>query len=294
MVAAARFAFPCGATLPGRAAKYVRLTYIELQSKRRTPRWQQGQLGDRDRQPDRLRRDAARRPRRLRPAQATPTQARAVLRRAVELGVDHIDTAQFYGPDTVNELIREDAPSLPRGPPAGDQGRRPPRRRGRLAAGPLARPSCATRSRTTCAAPGRAARPGQPAPDGRGRRTRSALEPEAGLGDPGRAPRGGQARPDRDLDRPGRGRRARPRADRARRGPELVQHHRPGRPADPRALPPSAGSPTSPTSRSARPSPAARRARRRRGDRHRRRQARRHHLAGRPRLAPRPRTRTCC
>ena len=31
----------------------------------------------------------------------------AVLRRAVELGVDHIDTAQFYGPDVVNDLIRE-------------------------------------------------------------------------------------------------------------------------------------------------------------------------------------------
>src|ERR1700761_580122 len=36
-----------------------------------------------------------------------PDGARAVLRRAVELGVDHIDTAQFYGPDVVNELIRE-------------------------------------------------------------------------------------------------------------------------------------------------------------------------------------------
>jgi pyridoxine 4-dehydrogenase len=33
--------------------------------------------------------------------------ALAVLRRAVELGVDHIDTAQFYGPDVSNELIRE-------------------------------------------------------------------------------------------------------------------------------------------------------------------------------------------
>lgn len=33
--------------------------------------------------------------------------ALAVLRRAVELGVDHIDTAQFYGPDVANELIRE-------------------------------------------------------------------------------------------------------------------------------------------------------------------------------------------
>jgi aryl-alcohol dehydrogenase-like predicted oxidoreductase len=31
----------------------------------------------------------------------------AVLRRAVELGVDHIDTAQFYGPDVANDLIRE-------------------------------------------------------------------------------------------------------------------------------------------------------------------------------------------
>jgi aryl-alcohol dehydrogenase-like predicted oxidoreductase len=36
-----------------------------------------------------------------------PDAARAVLRRAVELGVDHIDTAQYYGPDVVNDLIRE-------------------------------------------------------------------------------------------------------------------------------------------------------------------------------------------
>ena len=36
-----------------------------------------------------------------------PDAARAVLRRAVELGVDHIDTAQFYGPDVVNALIRD-------------------------------------------------------------------------------------------------------------------------------------------------------------------------------------------
>jgi pyridoxine 4-dehydrogenase len=33
--------------------------------------------------------------------------ALAVLRRAVEAGVNHIDTAQFYGPDVANELIRE-------------------------------------------------------------------------------------------------------------------------------------------------------------------------------------------
>ncbi len=34
-------------------------------------------------------------------------QALAVVRRAVELGVDHIDTAQFYGPVVANELLRE-------------------------------------------------------------------------------------------------------------------------------------------------------------------------------------------
>lgn len=34
-------------------------------------------------------------------------EALAVLRRAVELGVDHIDTSQYYGPDVANELIRE-------------------------------------------------------------------------------------------------------------------------------------------------------------------------------------------
>jgi pyridoxine 4-dehydrogenase len=32
-------------------------------------------------------------------------RALAVLRRAVELGVNHIDTAQYYGPDVANELI---------------------------------------------------------------------------------------------------------------------------------------------------------------------------------------------
>src|SRR5580698_3350098 len=32
-------------------------------------------------------------------------QALDVLRNAVAAGVDHIDTAQFYGPDVANELI---------------------------------------------------------------------------------------------------------------------------------------------------------------------------------------------
>lgn len=34
-------------------------------------------------------------------------QAMAVLRRVADVGVDHIDTAQFYGPDVANRLLRE-------------------------------------------------------------------------------------------------------------------------------------------------------------------------------------------
>jgi aryl-alcohol dehydrogenase-like predicted oxidoreductase len=44
-----------------------------------------------------------------------PDGARAVLRRAVELGVDHIDTAQYYGPDVVNDLIRDTLHPYPEG-----------------------------------------------------------------------------------------------------------------------------------------------------------------------------------
>jgi pyridoxine 4-dehydrogenase len=43
------------------------------------------------------------------------SQAIAVLRRAVELGVDHIDTAQYYGPDVANELIRAALHPYPEG-----------------------------------------------------------------------------------------------------------------------------------------------------------------------------------
>jgi aryl-alcohol dehydrogenase-like predicted oxidoreductase len=39
----------------------------------------------------------------------------AVLRRAVEAGVDHIDTAQFYGPDVANQLIHEALHPYPAG-----------------------------------------------------------------------------------------------------------------------------------------------------------------------------------
>jgi pyridoxine 4-dehydrogenase len=38
---------------------------------------------------------------------ADPDKARAALRRAVELGVDHIDTSDYYGPYVTNEILRE-------------------------------------------------------------------------------------------------------------------------------------------------------------------------------------------
>src|ERR1700722_869049 len=34
-------------------------------------------------------------------------EALAVIRRAVDAGVNHIDTAQFYGPDVANEVLHE-------------------------------------------------------------------------------------------------------------------------------------------------------------------------------------------
>jgi pyridoxine 4-dehydrogenase len=37
---------------------------------------------------------------------ADPEEARAVLREALELGVDHIDTSDYYGPHVTNRLIR--------------------------------------------------------------------------------------------------------------------------------------------------------------------------------------------
>ena len=44
-----------------------------------------------------------------------PDRARAVLRRAIELGVDHIDTSQYYGPDVANDMIREALHPYPEG-----------------------------------------------------------------------------------------------------------------------------------------------------------------------------------
>src|SRR3954469_21719740 len=46
---------------------------------------------------------------------SNPAAARAVLRRAIELGGDHIDTAQDSRPDVVNELIRDALHPYPAG-----------------------------------------------------------------------------------------------------------------------------------------------------------------------------------
>jgi aryl-alcohol dehydrogenase-like predicted oxidoreductase len=51
--------------------------------------------------------------------------ALAVLRRAVELGVTHIDTSDFYGPHVANDLIKEALHPYP-DPPTGWHGCRFP------------------------------------------------------------------------------------------------------------------------------------------------------------------------
>lgn len=76
----------------------------------------------------------------------------ALLRRAHELGVRHLDTAEFYERGLANRLIREALGSrrddLLLATKMG-----PPRTTGRSPFGPRsAPPSCGRRSRTTCAA----------------------------------------------------------------------------------------------------------------------------------------------
>lgn len=78
------------------------------------------------------------------------TDAAALLRRAVELGVNHIDTASFYGPGEVNRRIRaalaptrttsSSSARSARGGRANNRYPWPPR---------SSPPSCAPRSRTT-------------------------------------------------------------------------------------------------------------------------------------------------
>jgi Aldo/keto reductase family len=73
-----------------------------------------------------------------------------VLRAAVAAGVDHIDTAQYYGPGVVNDLIREALYPIPTGWPSSARSRS-----GQTTAAPSSRPAirtgCATTSTTTCA-----------------------------------------------------------------------------------------------------------------------------------------------
>jgi pyridoxine 4-dehydrogenase len=47
----------------------------------------------------------------LRKLEANPGTAESLLRRALELGVDHIDTAQFYGNGFVNKIIGKALPA---------------------------------------------------------------------------------------------------------------------------------------------------------------------------------------
>lgn len=84
--------------------------------------------------------------------ETSPQDAAAVLRRAIDLGVNHIDTASFYGPGEVNRRIRaalaptrttssssaRSAPATPASNPSRWLQRNGP-------------PSCAPPSRTTCA-----------------------------------------------------------------------------------------------------------------------------------------------
>ena len=46
---------------------------------------------------------------------ADPDGCRAVLREALALGVDHVDTSDYYGPHVVNELVREALHPYPEG-----------------------------------------------------------------------------------------------------------------------------------------------------------------------------------
>ena len=65
-------------------------------------------------------------------------QAIAVLREAVESGVNHIDTSDFYGPHVTNQIIREALHPYPDDLRHRHQDRRSARRRGCLAAGHVA------------------------------------------------------------------------------------------------------------------------------------------------------------
>ena len=226
-----------------------------------------------------------------------PDAARAVLRRAIELGVDHIDTSQYYGPDVVNELIRETLHPYPDGLQARDEGRRAPRRAGRVAAG---------------AAPGRAARRrrGQPALAAASSGWTSSTCALLDDGDGGPASRwpSSSARSrtcaTRASSTSSASQQRHRRATSSRRSSSSTIAERAERlqrrsTARTRtlldALPRARASPSCRSSRSAPPSRAARsELAERPGDRRGRRQARRDAVAGRARLAAAPRTTGSC
>ena len=83
--------------------------------------------------------------RRLGPARRTTTRRSGVLRRAVELGVNFIDTADSYGPYVAEELIARGAAPVRRRPGDRHQGRADPA--GARTCGPrsAARSTCASR-----------------------------------------------------------------------------------------------------------------------------------------------------
>ena len=65
-------------------------------------------------------------------------EAIRVLREAIDLGIDHIDTSDFYGPHVTNEIIKEALHPYPENLTHRHQGRRETRRQRRLAPRPLA------------------------------------------------------------------------------------------------------------------------------------------------------------
>ena len=76
-----------------------------------------------------------------------PDEAVRVLRRAVELGVNFIDTADSYGPFVSEDLlIKRGAAPVRRRPGDRHQGRPHPHRAGRLAARSAGPSTCASRS----------------------------------------------------------------------------------------------------------------------------------------------------
>ena len=185
-------------------------------------------------------------------------QALAVLRRAVELGVNHIDTAQYYGPDVANELIHDRAPPLPRRSGDRVQGRcgaTTPRAAGWRRSGPR---SCGPGSRTTCAASAieqlgavnlrllDERRPTRPRPS----RWRTNSRSWSRYATRARSPASASRRHSQPAQRRHRGGRRHLRAER-------VQPARPQQRRSPRPLRSRQASPSSRTFRSARRSPAS-------------------------------------